>query len=103
MTGCPNGCSRPYVAELGIVGRTKTAYDLFIGGDAAGTRLARPVAESVPLPKLANVLGPILDRYRTERRVGEGFGDWAHRAGPETIGVDLPSFGPRARDRAGSP
>ena len=40
MTGCPNGCARPYVAELGIVGRTKTAYDLFVGGDAAGTRLA---------------------------------------------------------------
>lgn len=93
MTGCPNGCSRPYVAELGIVGRTKTAYDIFIGGDPAGTRLAVPLTESVPFLKLADVLGPLLDRFRTGRLEQEAFGDWANRLGPATLSQGLPTFG----------
>ncbi len=93
MTGCPNGCSRPYVAELGIVGRTKTAYDIFIGGDPAGTRLAVPLIESVPLVKLGDVLGPLLDRFRSGRLVDEAFGDWANRLGTAALSEGLPSFG----------
>ncbi|MEM7325907.1 MAG: NADPH-dependent assimilatory sulfite reductase hemoprotein subunit, partial [Actinomycetota bacterium] len=92
ITGCPNGCSRPYVAELGIVGRTKTAYDLFVGGDPAGTRLAQPLIEMVPRPKLADVLGPLLDRFRVERRTDEGFGAWADRIGVAGLQEGLPSF-----------
>lgn len=92
MTGCPNGCSRPYVAELGIVGRTKTRYDIWLGGDPAGSRLARQVVEGVPLRKLDAVLGPILDRFRTSRLDGEAFGDWCHRLGPETVREGLPTF-----------
>ncbi|MEP4649701.1 MAG: NADPH-dependent assimilatory sulfite reductase hemoprotein subunit, partial [Ilumatobacter sp.] len=49
MTGCPNGCSRPYAAELGIVGRTKRGYDIFVGGSPAGDRLARSLRADVPL------------------------------------------------------
>ncbi len=99
MTGCPNGCSRPYVAELGIVGRTKTAYDIFVGGDPAGTRLAVSLIESVPFQKLGDVLRPLLDRYRAGRLADEAFGDWANRMGVAALGEDLPSF---ARPTAGA-
>ncbi|MFT7597531.1 MAG: sulfite reductase (ferredoxin) [Acidimicrobiales bacterium] len=92
MTGCANGCARPYVAELGIVARTKTAYDVWLGGDASGTRLAKPVIEAVPFTKLGDVLGPLLDSYRNGRLSGEGFGDWANRFGPEATARGLPDF-----------
>ncbi len=95
MTGCPNGCARPYVAELGIVGRTKTAYDVFVGGDPAGTRLAELLTESVPFTKLGDALAPLLDRFGRERIDGEAFGDWAHRIGTSVLSRDLPEFGGR--------
>ena len=100
MTGCPNGCARPYVAELGIVGRTKTAYDVFVGGDAAGTRLATLLTESVPFTKLGDVLGPLLDRFGAERATGEGFGDWADRTGVDALSAELPEFSTRRREPA---
>jgi sulfite reductase (ferredoxin) len=81
MTGCPNGCARPYTAEIGIVGRTKTGYDIHLGGAAAGDRLARPVARSVKLADLPAVVGPWLDRFAAERSDGESFGDFVHRVG----------------------
>jgi sulfite reductase (ferredoxin) len=99
VTGCPNGCARPYVAELGIVGRTKTAYDVFVGGDAVGTRLASLLVESVPLTKLGDILAPLLDRYRDERADGEGFGDWADRVGMSALAADLPGVASRRRER----
>ena len=98
VTGCPNGCARPYVAELGIVGRTKTAYDIFLGGDAVGTRLASLLVESVPLTKLGDVLAPLLDRYRDERVADEGFGDWADRLGVSVLTADLPDLPGRRRE-----
>jgi sulfite reductase (ferredoxin) len=104
MTGCPNGCARPYVAELGIVGRTKTAYDVFVGGDQAGTRLAELLIEAVPLAKLGDVMAPLLDRYRQGRLDGEGFGDWANRLGTAALGQDLPRFArPGRPEPAGQP
>jgi sulfite reductase (ferredoxin) len=81
MTGCPNGCARPYTAEIGIVGRTKTGYDLHLGGSAAGDRLARPVARGVKLADLPTALGPWLDAFAADRREGESFGDFVHRVG----------------------
>ena len=98
VTGCPNGCARPYVAELGIVGRTKTAYDVFVGGDAVGTRLASLLVESVPLTKLGDLLGSLLDRYGSERSDGEGFGDWADRIGVPVLAADLPDVAGRRRE-----
>lgn len=98
MTGCPNGCARPYVAELGIVGRTKTAYDIFIGGDPAGTRLAVPLTESVPFRKLGDVLAPLLDRFKDGRLQDEAFGDWANRLGTGALAEGLPSFGRTTQD-----
>jgi sulfite reductase (ferredoxin) len=80
MTGCPNGCARPYTAEIGIVGRTKTGYDIHLGGAAGGDRLAPAMARSVKLADLPGVLGPWLDRFAQERWDGETFGDFVHRA-----------------------
>ena len=79
MTGCPNGCARPYTAEIGIVGRTKTGYDIHLGGAPGGDRLAPAVARSVKLADLPGVLGPWLDRFAQERSDGERFGDFVHR------------------------
>ena len=79
MTGCPNGCSRPYAAELGIVGRTKKGYDVYVGGSAAGDRLAKRVREDVPLDEIPDMLRPFLEQF--SRDVGAddttSFGDWA--------------------------
>ena len=91
MTGCPNGCSRPYVAELGIVGRTKTTYDLWLGGSPDGSRLATETIDAVPLTKLGDVLGPLLDRFRDEGD-GQSFGDWADAGGTEGLLLGLPTF-----------
>ena len=81
MTGCPNGCARPYTAEIGIVGRTKTAYDVYVGGSATGERLARRLAVSVKLRELGAALRPTLERYAADRHADETIGDFCHRAG----------------------
>jgi sulfite reductase (ferredoxin) len=81
ITGCPIGCARPYTAEIGIVGRTKTSYDVYVGGSATGERLARRLAVGVKLGALGDELQPVFDTYRDERRHGEGFGDFCDRAG----------------------
>ena len=81
VTGCPNGCARPYTAEIGIVGRTKTAYDVYVGGAATGERLARRLATGVKLADLGDRLRPLLERYQQERLDGEGVGDFANRLG----------------------
>jgi sulfite reductase (ferredoxin) len=81
MTGCPNGCARPAVAEVGLVGRTKTGYDLFLGGGLRGDRLATLVAEKVKLEDVGEHLTPLLDSWKRDGHVGEAFGDYLHRAG----------------------
>ncbi|MFL1460814.1 NADPH-dependent assimilatory sulfite reductase hemoprotein subunit [Roseococcus sp. DSY-14] len=81
ITGCPNGCARPYQAEIGVVGRAPGLYTLFIGGAFEGTRLNRAVADKVPLDEIPRSLRPWLRRWAQERGAGEGFGDfWAARA-----------------------
>ncbi len=82
MTGCPNGCSRPYAAELGIVGRSKRGYDILLGGSPAGDRLARRLRADVPLDEIPDLLRPLLERFsRTVPSDGSNrdisFGDWA--------------------------
>jgi sulfite reductase (ferredoxin) len=81
MTGCPNGCARPYVAEIGLVGDAVDRYQVWLGGDSAGTRLATPVAERVHRTDLPAFFRPLLERYRDERRAGEVFGDFVSRVG----------------------
>jgi sulfite reductase beta subunit-like hemoprotein len=81
MTGCPNGCARPYLGDVGFVGTTLGKYDVFLGGDTEGTRLNELYARSVKLEEIPDVLrGPLLDYARTHVD-GEGFGDWCARQG----------------------
>ena len=81
MTGCPNGCARPAVAEVGIVGRTKTGYDVYLGGGTRGDRLATIFKEKVKLEELPELLGPLFDRWGTEGEEDESFGDFVVRKG----------------------
>ena len=79
MTGCPNGCARPAVAEVGVVGRTKNSYDLYLGGGLRGDRLATLHQEKLKLDEIPGVLEPLLARWRDEGLAGENFGDFYAR------------------------
>jgi sulfite reductase (ferredoxin) len=81
ITGCPNGCARPYTGDIGIVGRMPGFYALFVGGDFEGTRLNVPLADKVALRDLAEVLDPLFALFASLRAAGEGFGDFCHRIG----------------------
>jgi len=85
IAGCPNGCSRPYTGDIGIVGRMPGFYSVYVGGDFAGTRLNAPLADKVALREIAEVLDPLFARYASTRLDGEGFGDFCHRAGLPTL------------------
>jgi sulfite reductase (ferredoxin) len=91
MTGCPNGCARPYVAELAFVGRSLNKYVIYLGGDAAGTRLARPFLDVVPIDKLAPTLKPIFAKFKEERDGVEGFGDYCDRKGFDYLKTLVPA------------
>jgi len=79
MTGCPNGCARAAVAEVGIVGRTKTSYDVYLGGGLRGDRLAALFQEKVKFDDIPAVLEPLLAQWRSEGLPDESFGDFYHR------------------------
>ena len=81
MTGCPNGCARPYSTEIGLVGRRKDKYDIHLGGAADGTRLNELFFELVPADRIAATLRPLFAAYAQEREPGESFGDYTHRLG----------------------
>ncbi len=100
MTGCPNGCSRPYAAELGIVGRTKKNYDIFVGGSPAGDRLARLLRADVPLADVPDLLRPLLERFSATAAEGTSFGDWAVDQEWEELQALLPAPTTRRRQRA---
>lgn len=85
MTGCPNGCARPYVGDIGIVGRMPGHYALFLGGDYACTRLNSKVFDRVPLEHIVTALEPVLALYVAHRVPQEGLGDFCHRYGMEQI------------------
>jgi sulfite reductase (ferredoxin) len=85
MSGCPNSCSRPPTAEIGIVGRSLGLYDVYVGGSFAGTRLARLYRADVPDRELVDVLAEVLNLWRSERRPGEAFGDFCDRVGVEQL------------------
>jgi sulfite reductase (ferredoxin) len=91
MTGCPNGCARPYVAEIAFVGRSLNKYVIYLGGNAVGTRLARPFMDVVPMDQLAATLKPIFARFRDERLPGEPFGDFCERVGFEALRETVPA------------
>lgn len=81
MTGCPNGCARPYTAEIGIVGRSGDQYVLYLGGNHLGTRLGEPVATMVRRSEIVATLHPVFVAFRATRLRDEHFGDFCHRLG----------------------
>ena len=78
-TGCPNGCARPYMAEIGFVGKAPGRYQLWLGGNASGTRLNQLFKDVIKEADLETELRPLLARFAKERNTGERFGDWCER------------------------
>jgi sulfite reductase beta subunit-like hemoprotein len=81
MSGCPNGCSRPYLGDVGFVGTTLGKYDVMLAGDFEGTRLNRVYEPNVPITQILDLLRPIFVEFRAQRNAGEGFGNWVDRVG----------------------
>ena len=84
MTGCPNGCVRPYQSDIGIVGRSGDKYTLFVGGNLVGSRLSFLLKDLVPLGEITATLRPLLTAYKSNRKAGEPFGDFCQRLGAES-------------------
>ena len=100
MTGCPNGCARPYTPDIGLVGKqvgvggAPGKYTIYLGGNSQGTRLAYIFKDSVPQPEIASTLATALQYYRGNRHPGESFGDFCHRVGQgemQAVGERRPS------------
>jgi sulfite reductase (ferredoxin) len=98
MTGCPNGCARPYTADLAFVGRSLGLYNVYVGGGLAGDRLVDLWRSEVPMDELLESVRPLLQRWAAERTSGEGLGDFYQRlmglrARRTTVtGRELPTF-----------
>lgn len=80
MTGCPNGCGRPFISEIGLVGRGPDRYNLYLGGGHAGERLSKLYRQDVAGCEIAPILAPIIRDYAKRRKDGEKFGDFVIRA-----------------------
>jgi sulfite reductase (ferredoxin) len=103
MTGCPNGCARPYNADIGLVGRSadKNAdgsnnpgtYTIFLGGRTTGERLNVMYKDYVRFDQLVPTLSRVLTRFRDERYPGELLGDYCHRIGVEAL-AEVPQVDP---------
>ena len=81
MTGCPNGCGRPFLSEIAFVGRAPGKYNVYLGGGHAGDRLNKLYREAVPRTEIKALLEPIISAYAKTREEGEPFGDFVIRAG----------------------
>jgi sulfite reductase (NADPH) hemoprotein beta-component len=101
MTGCPNGCGRPFLAEIGFVGKAPGKYNMYLGAAFNGSRLNTLYKASVPAEEIVPIVRPLLRRYAAERLSGERFGDFTIRAGivsPTGTPADFhayPNYGPR--------
>jgi sulfite reductase (NADPH) hemoprotein beta-component len=92
MTGCPNGCARPYLAEIGLVGRGPGTYNLYLGAAFDGSRLNKLYRKDVGHDEIVGALTPLIERYAKERQDGERFGDFVIRQGyvaSTTSGADF--------------
>jgi sulfite reductase (ferredoxin) len=85
MTGCPNGCARPYQSDIGIVGRSGDKYTIFVGGQILGNRLNFQLKDLIPLSQIVATIRPLLEHFKEERLPGESFGDYCHRLGIEQL------------------
>ncbi|KAI4094004.1 MAG: hypothetical protein LQ348_006480 [Seirophora lacunosa] len=81
MTGCPNGCARPWLAEVAFVGKAYGAYNMYLGGGYHGQRLNKLYRSSIGEEEILGIMKPLLRRYAAEREEGERFGDFVIRIG----------------------
>ncbi|MGN7831819.1 assimilatory sulfite reductase (NADPH) hemoprotein subunit [Pseudoxanthomonas sp. 22568] len=81
ISGCPNGCSRPYLGEIALVGKAPGRYNLMLGADHRGQRLNTLYRENITEAEILEALDPLLAHYARERQADEGFGDFLHRSG----------------------
>ena len=79
MTGCPNGCARPFAAEIGFVGTALGKYNMHLSGDKYGLRLNTKYKESLEEKEILTELETLFGDYKKNRKKGEGFGDFTHR------------------------
>ncbi|MGB3136016.1 MAG: sulfite reductase, ferredoxin dependent [Nodosilinea sp.] len=94
MTGCPNGCARPYMAELGFVGSAPETYQVWLGGSPHQTRLARTYMERLHDNDIETTLEPLFVFYRDGRKKGESFGDFCDRVGFEALRQFAATYNP---------
>lgn len=85
ITGCPNGCARPYAGDIGLVGRVPGHFAIFVGGDFEGTRLSFKLHEKVPQDGIGEALDPLFAAFARDRAPQEGFGDFCHRLGRDAL------------------
>ncbi|MBD2301689.1 sulfite reductase, ferredoxin dependent [Nostoc sp. FACHB-190] len=112
MTGCPNGCARPYMAELGFVGSAPESYQVWLGGSPHQTRLAQPIVEKLHHNDIESFLEPIFVFFKKSRQAEESFGDFCSRVGfdairefsaqyqPETVAVTTAETSAPAKKKA---
>jgi len=99
MTGCPNGCARPYLAEIGLIGKGPGRYNLHLGAAFNGERLNRLYQENVDEAALLETLDDLFSRYAKDREEQEGFSDYLIRAGivaPVVHGKEVREYGSKA-------
>lgn len=106
MTGCPNGCARPYLAELGFVGQSPEAYQLWLGAAPNQTRLSQPYLDNMPIADLETTLEPLFVCFKKNRKRGESFGDFCDRFGFDALRQFAATYEPvatrgKARYRVG--
>lgn len=85
ITGCPNGCARPYMAELAFVGSAADEYQVWLGGNFDSTRLAKPYVQRLHINNLEKGLEPLFFYFKTDRKEDESFGDFCDRKGIEDL------------------
>jgi sulfite reductase (NADPH) hemoprotein beta-component len=103
MTGCPNGCARPYLAEIGLVGKGPGRYNLYLGAAFDGARLNKLYAEDLDHEAIVAALDPIFAAYTAGREKSERFGDFTIRAGFVAATGNGRDFHANVRARAAAP
>jgi sulfite reductase (ferredoxin) len=94
MTGCPNGCARPYNADIGLVGKAKGKYTVFVGGARLGNRLAFIYKDMIPFENIVDTLQPLFVAFKEGRQGTESFGDFCARLGLEGLTALAPKESP---------
>lgn len=102
MTGCPNGCGRPFLSEIAFVGRAPGRYNMYLGGGHAGDRLNKLYREAIGREEIVTLLRPILQDYAKTREQGEKFGDFVIRAGYITATENGADFHKNIKSEASS-